>query len=149
MDMHDGALGFGRLCFSVLPAFSRVGYDLLAASRDATVPASEIKRVALFVAPGALSGFARYWASSAHEEAPQTVAASDFGATKSTLDVSKCLKHFTLGYGHSVSLPRCFPELATSKSGSAPHVVVIGSAIWPLGRSGGVYAAKAAAVHRT
>lgn len=56
-----------------LPAFQgRI--DLLAASRDATVPASEIKRVALLL-PQARCQVLRDLGHLAHEEAPQTVAA--------------------------------------------------------------------------
>ncbi|NDE92382.1 MAG: alpha/beta fold hydrolase [Betaproteobacteria bacterium] len=60
--------GFAQL----LPSFQgRV--DLLAASRDTTVPASEIKRAALLL-PHARSQVLRDLGHLAHEEAPQTVA---------------------------------------------------------------------------
>jgi magnesium chelatase accessory protein len=60
--------GFAQM----LPTFAgRV--DLLAASRDATVPASEIKRAAL-VMPQARCQVLRDLGHLAHEEAPQTVA---------------------------------------------------------------------------
>lgn len=62
--------GFAQL----LPTF-RAPIDLLAASRDATVPASEIKRAALLL-PQARCQVLRDLGHLAHEEAPQTVAAS-------------------------------------------------------------------------